>query len=264
MKNFLLLFIFLVTASFIYCYPFRLEAHYCLTKHLLDAIKLNQTRLPLYQKATNNLSTTPISLGLITMEVTMLPALLYLDLKAQKFHKKGIPLFCHEIVSMQKTPPFLASIATNHLVENDDTQRNKNLINLNTYHYFKEEILAQLKEKNNFDRIFWHKLETTLKKEIDDVNTRGGEQYNCLYRHMLESMVRTAHFATSYEILNLSDAEQREMGKLSYRFFKLHLYAFGLSHYFDTLAYPIQQRGTPIICNDVPPLLSDLSSSYLP
>lgn len=74
---------------------------------------------------------------------------------------------------------------------------------------------------------------------------------HCLVRHFLESIRRSANYAPFHirEAQNLNIASPKKLIK---RFIKLHLFAFKDAEAIDHLAYPLQAKGLPIICQDVP------------
>ncbi|HEV2147105.1 MAG TPA: hypothetical protein VGR37_06865, partial [Longimicrobiaceae bacterium] len=76
---------------------------------------------------------------------------------------------------------------------------------------------------------------------------------HCMLRHMLESMLRVATLAPVHAA-RAEEAGMRSTAGLSRLLLRLHLLALSDAAKLDVLAAPIQARGIPILCQDVPPI----------
>ena len=97
----------------------------------------------------------------------------------------------------------------------------------------------------------WSALEARLMQEIHSLAREP--RFNCMYRHLVESMVRTVRAAPNLA----SEASDRGLNspeKWSVRLLKSHFDSMDEAMDLDRMAAPIQADGVPIICNDVPPL----------
>ncbi|MCB9091843.1 MAG: hypothetical protein H6621_03060 [Halobacteriovoraceae bacterium] len=209
-------------------------AHNCFRKHILDAIELNKQRKPLYEAISDGESK-KISNKLISMEYLLIPISLYFDLSALRLQNKGVPLMCDEFIDMSETPPFTA------LDEIPKTQYN-NLPTLSI-----EEKISQYREamdQNSFTKI--SKLSEKYLKELEKYPS-----YFCLYRHFTESILRASNKAMQYQAMALKN-EVKFDSSLSWRFIDLQVSGLKRVNKIDILAAPLQFKGIPIICNDVP------------
>ena len=76
-------------------------------RHIREAIDLNQHRAPLYAEASGGLSLV-VSRGLIRRERALLPLARWLDRRAERYHRAGIPLMDELFVPMSGALPSLA------------------------------------------------------------------------------------------------------------------------------------------------------------
>ena len=78
-------------------------------------------------------------------------------------------------------------------------------------------------------------------------------EYHCMTRHLIESLWRVAVLAPLHERL-AAERAVRSTRDLSELLLRLHLSALPEGAKLDRAAAPLQARGIPIICRDVPPI----------
>jgi len=86
--------------------------------------------------------------------------------------------------------------------------------------------------------------------------------YYCLTRHFIESIYRFAHFVP----LRRSQAAVRGLKdptKLMFSMMKIQALGFVGSVGIDLKSQPIQESGVPMICAEMPNLLSDIHNKKL-
>ena len=213
----------------------RARARGCFAEHLGDAIRLNDARATVYSAWSERRSES-VSERLIRSERTALAIAKWVDRKAAPFQEDGIPIVCAEFVSMERTPPlpdaplprpaerFAGSIEAGPL---------------------QEELIAAYGESGF----------AGVAARADDWLARlaATPAYNCMTRHLVESIWRVAFMAPLHERL----ARERRTGstrELSEIILRLHLSALPEAEELDRAAAPLQERGIPIVCNDVPPI----------
>lgn len=204
-------------------------------KHLIDATKLNQKRAIRYAKLTKNKSLM-LSYELILMERLALLATHQLDLGAQKYLKKGIPLFHEDLIDMKLTPSFSASFPANEFPgERIEIDINKLI----------DRWLKLLKSREA-ELIYSEAKELLEQGKLAQINQ------NCLTRHFVESIARTIwlmdrHYTDSLK-LGLEDPRE-----LSIKFTKIQIRSLKWAYSLDKRAYPLQhQYRVPLFCQDVP------------
>ncbi|HLL48487.1 MAG TPA: hypothetical protein VK399_17425, partial [Longimicrobiaceae bacterium] len=77
--------------------------------------------------------------------------------------------------------------------------------------------------------------------------------YHCMLRHLLESMLRVTSLAPTHAA-RAEAAGMKSTAGLSRLVLRLHLFALVDAAKLDVVAAPIQARGIPILCQDVPPI----------
>jgi len=121
--------------------------------------------------------------------------------------------------------------------------------------------------EDNFTTLDMKKLKAQLKIFVKNKNIKGLTEYleqnisslsfeprfNCMIRHVLESMNRITHLAPIHD-KNARAKGLKSTMKLSMKLLKLHLMLLNSSADLDKKAAQIQSRGIPIICQDVPPI----------
>lgn len=215
----------------------------CFREHITESLSINRERRKFYQKLTNGESDRIFN-TLIASEVTTLIPAGYFDLKAKPFQKKGLDLFCHEFVSLNRAPEF------------DYDRRitpQAKFVSFD-YKFYKERLDIAIKAR---------KAESIRKISLEAlVELSAMPDYYCMTRHMIESIYRFAFFLPIREkeakILNLDSPAEIMLDVM-----KLHLFPLGLSYKIDLWSQPIQESGIPILCSEIPDAVSDLNSPEL-
>ena len=212
---------------------FASEQRNCISTHLKDAMKLNKERKDLYSEMSNGESR-EISNRLIGLEKLSLLFTFGLDIKAKKYQKRGVALLCLDYIDMDETPEFSYDLVVPRV--------KYNLVPKIYVKKLKKKLYSALKrDLSLFSRI--------LEEEIHKLERFPN--YNCLARHLFESLNRGVHLISYYEL------ESKRLGlksprKILIRNLKLQIFSLSLFHKLDRRASKIQQRGVPILCNDVP------------
>ena len=208
----------------------------CFETHIRDAIEVNRQRLPLYSRLTNGESE-KVSKKFILNQHLVLPITWYVDWRARKYQRKGIPIVCMDMVSMSLTPEFR---------ERSEVEPQP----LSEFHTPDVKTIRQMARtaylKGSFEEL--SRVISIEVKRLQAIPT-----YHCMVRHMLESALRCSNLAPKY----IEKAEQIHMkspADLSWFLIRLHLMALGGCAELDALAGPLQAQGIPIIGQDVPPI----------
>ncbi|HUF12682.1 MAG TPA: hypothetical protein VMN78_06270 [Longimicrobiales bacterium] len=207
----------------------------CFSEHLGDAILLNDARQPKYS-AWSRRRSEPISERLIRAERTSLAVARWIDRRARRFQEAGIPIVCAEFVSMTLTPPLPPAPLARPAAEFDDAMDAAAIRN---------RIIAVYGERG------FAGIAAEAEAELDRL--AATPEYHCMTRHLIESLWRVAVLAPLHERL----AGERDVGStrgLSELLVRLHLAALAGGADLDRAAAPLQARGIPIICRDVPPI----------
>lgn len=212
----------------------EVRASCCMTKHMQDAIQINRERSPFYQALSNGESR-KITRLLIGMEKKLLLVSPLADFWARPYQRAGIPVVCEDIIDMSLTPKFREWNPEGRVSQ--DSYRPV-LVTL------AKNKLQELLGREDFHGLAW--LSDQYVQQIE-----AQPRFNCLVRHMLESIRRAAILAPRYEVM------ARIKGVRSPRFLskvllKSHLNLLEESGRIDRLAAPLQASGIMIICQDVP------------
>lgn len=224
-----LLFLFLVT--FAACGVQAQEVIHHFVKHTKEARSLNRARRPLYDQITNRESV-GVSNGIILLEnLLVFPAYL-IDKHAEKYQKVGLPVFKDDFISMSETPEFRAFTP--------------NPLPLSTYQQplVNREALYDAIGKYDFE-------EVTRLAQVELEKLTGFPTYNCLTRHFLEALVRSAIIAQRID----QEAQSKNLPspkKVYRRYLELTVFGILSAKGIDKDAAPLQARGIAIICQDVP------------
>jgi hypothetical protein len=207
----------------------------CFRRHLEEAIELNERRLPIYSAWTGGASE-PISRGLITGERRGLLPARYVDRQARRYHAAGVPIVCAEFVAMSLTPPLDSAPGPPPGYPIPPAPDPDTLLALVRTAYGSggfgavvDAVVAEL-------------------ATLDDAPA-----YHCMARHLLESLARTAALAPLHAEA-AAVAGLPSTVPLSELMIRLHLAVLHESAELDAAAAPLQARGVPIICRDVPPI----------
>lgn len=208
----------------------------CMTKHMQDAIRLNKERKPLYERLTAGKSNR-VTEHLIGMERRLLLGSPILDFWARPYQGSGIDIICEDVVDMALTPPFRSRHPDGTVPKESYRRVQVGLVK------------TQLEERlraNDFSGLAWLSDQYVQQLGVQP-------RFNCLVRHMLESIRRTAMLAPKHEKKALAKG-MRSPRFLAKVILKSHLDLLYESAQLDILAAPMQAEGIMIICQDIPPI----------
>jgi hypothetical protein len=203
-------------------------------RHLREALELNRKRAPLYAAITDGESE-PISRSLIRMEWMLLPVARWYDRRAVPYHNAGIPLLEDAFVSMTETPRFLR-----YREPSPRTPARR---------------LDGAATARGVRRAFRERgFEGATARLKEDLHLLDDEpSFHCMTRHLLESTLRIALLADQHA----QDAAGRGLPSsigISTDLVRIHLWGIPSAVRLDRRAAPLQRRGIPILCQDVPPI----------
>lgn len=213
--------------------PVARASEACFRTHLDEAIALNTERMPRYAALSNG-DTTAISLALIGFEMVSLYAADALDARAEVWERAGVAVVCDAFVPMSLTPPFVDAVEPPRAP-------------------FEARDGALLAVRLGW-AYAWHgeeRLAAAIERELAALAAAPGQ--HCMLRHILESILRAAYLAPMH-------ADQaRALGlpspaALSRDLIAAQLASLPIAAAFDRAAAPVQARGIPILCQDVPPI----------
>lgn len=205
-------------------------------EHLEEAIRLNGERLPLYSRLTGGESER-ISRRLIRWERLALPLARWVDRRARPWQARGIPVVADDFVPMAGTPEFRERSPDPPLPLSEFRPADARRIRRS---------LARAQKSGGFSGVA-----AALREELTVLEATPC--YHCMLRHMLESMLRIALLAPRHAA-EAAAAGMRTTAGLSRLLLRLHLLTLTEAVKLDALAAPIQARGIPIVCQDVPPI----------
>jgi hypothetical protein len=211
----------------------------CISKHIHEAIALNQERLPLYVAASAGRSRV-ISEALLNLEQLVLTTLPLIENPAEKYQERGVPLFCLDVVPMSETPEFLERIEA---PVDDFIPFNGLALSLS----LAQAVVTQNKQQ------FEQRLERALERLNQNKN------FNCMTRHLLESILRSVRLTPIYKQMSAAKG-LRDPSHLLRALINTQISALGLASHLDAQAAVLNAEGIPIICNDLPHIETDLSS----
>jgi hypothetical protein len=214
----------------------------CMAEHLREAIAQNEARRPLYAAASGGESERVSNL-MIALERSSLVLAPRVDEPAAPYHAAGIPVVCDGVVSMSRAPRFeplvVGAIAEAFSARNGDA------------------MAAELREA--LGRSGPEGAATLALRMIDEL--AATPHRHCMVRHVLESVARIGLLAPLHERL-ARRAKVPSTLALEEDLLRAHFGGLGAAAYIDTIAAPLQARGVPVVCNDVPAI--PLPASYAP
>ncbi len=206
----------------------------CIRQHLKDAIKINKKRRPLYKALTDGKSK-KLSNSLIFSEKLSLSYAFIFDLSAKKYQKRGIPLFCLDFIDMKEIADFQAGSEV-------PEYKYESLEKINT-----KEIIANIKK--SLKKRSFKGVQDYMQLELK--NFEEEKKYNCLAKHVLESIQRSAFLAPHYiqasEMIGMKSPK-----KLLENNIKIQAMSLKIFSRIDKKAAKFQEEGVSIICNDIP------------
>jgi hypothetical protein len=209
------------------------DSPYCFLTHMEEAIAINEERKPLYAALTDDESL-KVSNALIRNERLARPVAVVFDMRARSFQAAGIDIICDEFVSMELTPAFEAQ----------------------------SDVPSAAFEKTSGYGLAWRLSTTFMRNGYAGLTSAVEEElaalaptpeYHCMVRHILESILRAANLAP----LHVREAELLGMDSpaaISRDFIAAQIATIPAAAGIDEDAAPIQARGIPIVCQDVPPI----------
>ncbi len=212
----------------------------CFENHIQEALVSNTERRAKYQKDGGGMSSYILSTRWILIEkIALLAGNNYykFDQRAEPFQKNGINILCDEFVDMSLTPAY-------KLDEKDEAPLLEGYVKPNG-----TEMMAKLSkayQEQSYKGLFSATLE-----ELKVLNKEP--KFNCMVRHLLESLARVTALAPGHERKALALALPSPKS-ISEDLVKTHIDGIGISIRLDSTASSLQSRGLPIICRDVPPV----------
>lgn len=209
--------------------------HFCMVRHIEDAMRLNEERKPLYAALSNGESV-KVSEALIQFEKNLIWQSKFGDLVSYPFQAAGIPILCSDYISMEKTPAFANQFAQGVPQAQDFVPAPLKGI---------KESLEKAIDKKDYAQIvkIADTYIVTLEKE---------PRFNCMVRHFIESLRRVAGLAPQYQKMTDSTVASWGLRFISQKTLKGHLEFLDEAARIDKLAVPTQIKGIPILCQDVP------------
>ncbi|MBI2943255.1 MAG: hypothetical protein HYY25_03545 [Candidatus Wallbacteria bacterium] len=204
-------------------------------RHLREAIRLNQSRLPLYSAASQGASE-DVSRKLIASERLALPVAMGVDRIARWWQERGVPIVEEDFVDLKFAPEFEPASANPQPLSSYKRQD-------------ASEMAARLRKAQRaggFDGVC-----RAARVELERLE--GTRSYHAMVRHVLESTLRSAHLAPKHETLARSKGLP-STAWLSRRLIGLNLLALIGAAELDERAAPLHARGIPILHRDVPPI----------
>lgn len=216
---------------------------FCFGEHVRESISINKERKKVYSELTDGRSNRIFNKLIAYEYVTLAPAT-YFDLKALPYQKNGMDLFCHEFMSMNRTPDFVPNnrrIPTEQFKPFD-------------WKFYKNRITEAL---DHGDALEVRRVTIEGLKEL-----KAQPNYYCFTRHFLESIYRFAFFVP-LRALQAEEMGLKDPTKMMFDVMKLHTLGIRDCHGIDLWSQPIQMSGIPILCSEIPDLLSDLDHPEL-
>lgn len=212
---------------------------FCFSHHIKESISINSERSKVYSKLTNGRSDRIFN-KLISLEYVTLAPATYYDLKALPYQKNGMELFCHEFMSMIRTPRF--DPATRIIPRESFKPFD--------WKFYKRRVLEAI-ETEDVREV----KKVTLEALIE---LKAQPNYYCMTRHFFESIYRFAHF-TPLRSTQAEEMDLKDPTKMMFSVMKLHTLAIKQCHGLDLWSQPIQMSGIPLLCTEIPDLMFDLN-----
>ncbi|HEV2735762.1 MAG TPA: hypothetical protein VGV85_13030 [Longimicrobiaceae bacterium] len=202
--------------------------------HLEEALQVNLERMPLYSRLTGGESER-ISRRLIRWERWALPLARWVDRRARPYNARGIGVVADDFVPMAGTPRFRERF--------EDPPLPLSAFRPADARRIRRSLAAALKT-GGFEGVA-----AALRVELAALE--AVPCYHCMLRHLLESMLRVASLAPTHAA-RAEAAGMKSTAGLSRLVLRLHLFSLVDAAKLDVVAAPIQARGIPILCQDVP------------
>jgi len=232
---------FLIAAFFwagLYFWVEKNRQQLCFYRHLSDAVKINKERISYYSEITNGVSKSA-SKNLIRNEKMLMPLALWLDIRAQKFIKKGMPIACNDLIEMTNIKSKETSLNYTKIADESVFER------LNSEFEKAKKEMRKYNQQSDFKKVgdLAHELLLSV-KEIE----KETESNFCMAKHAIDSLGLAAVHANKY-----SKDSSGEIDSFAQSFVGTQI--SGLSNSIlkiDRDAQEAHQLGVGIVCNDVP------------
>ena len=209
------------------------------THHVTESIEINCERRPYYKNLTAGKSERAFQL-LITLEYLMIPSARFYDWRAHYYQKNGIPLLRDELVSMNRTPEFDATLRIVPETKSPAIPWRK----------YQRDLKAAIGTGDS-------KIVLACTSKIIDEMSHFPHFYP-MTRHIVESIHRFAWFYPGRERAarekNLKDPKKLVFGIMNY-----HLLGFWYFILIDRASIPVHREGIPMLSSELPDLLADLT-----
>jgi hypothetical protein len=210
----------------------------CFGDHIRESIEINSQRRSVYRDLTEGQSDRIFNFLIATERLSLLPASYY-DLRSRPYQRNGVPLFCHEFVSMNAAPDF-------------DPERR----------VIPPETFTAFDWRFHRDRISYavsvRDAELVKAVSLQAIQALAAwPNYYCMLRHIIESVYRFAYFLPLQQEA-ARDAGLKSPAALSFEVMWLQVQTLGSAYRIDLWSAPIQRQGIPILCAELPRLLDDL------
>lgn len=222
--------------AFLFLFPMlALSGERCNTVHVLEAMEINRERRELY-KVDGNKDAAKIISRLILLEKVMLPFSAKLDRMVKKLHRANVPIWCEDLVSMNEVPNYQSSVP----------------VPAQSFIAFEENKLKRLKKMM---RKFEFSKRLELYDEIHNIilNDMNDPSYHCLTRHFLEAAARSLMLSDKH-LESAPDDLKDDVRKAVTKLMRQLSYSLNFSTALDRAAAPIQSKGIPVLCQEMPPI----------
>ena len=215
----------------------KIDESQCMADHLREAKEINHTRLPLYADLTDGESR-KVSWTLIGSEAMGIPFAELMERLNKSLREAGVNILCEDFVSMDRTPTFRRQ-QDGQPLPIKDFQSDRGWDEIGDF--------WRLGRSGSYAELA--RTTDVVLAELTLVPT-----YHCMYRHILESIRRAASKAEN----QLERARAKGLGAEAERVIDLlvtsQLAVLPLAMKIDDWSAPINARGIPIVCQDVPPI----------
>ena len=211
---------------------------FCVSKHVREFINLNSERSQRYAILSHGRSLS-ISNKLIAFERGALATLPLIENQALTYQRRGVPLLCLDVIATHETLDIVESqtLPSKPFQPFDGGALSKDLFR---YRFSGKEEM----------------LESSLEEALHKLNENS--HYNCLLRHFVESTLRTVRLVPKYRLASRKRGLTDPSGILSTYINSQILFFFSAAA-LDKEAAPLQSKGVPILCNDLPAIPVDVS-----
>ena len=214
--------------------------HGCYHEHISSSIAINRARQETYV-ALHRKDAADVLGQLIFLERLALFTTPYYDWKAKEYQNHGIPLFCEEFKALQKNlPKPHFTLRPDPTYTDLDSKALRKQVN-------------RLVRERNFDEAKRVLLSTwkSLGRE---------KSYHCMTRHFIESAYRFLVFLPE-RVKAAKEARLMDPTKFISFAIEGQLDSLGLMNDLDQKAYLVQSTGVPLLCEELPDLMTEMGIS---